>query len=192
MKPRIVITGMGAITPVGNNVKDTWEALLEGKNGIGPITYFDTTEFTTRIAGEIRNFDPTEVMDKKEIRRTPLYIQFGLKAAKEAIEQSGILDFAGLNKDRVSVLVGSGIGGISVTEEQLRVLQSKGPSKISPFLIAMLIPNMASAFVSMKYKFRGPNMCIVTACATGTHSIGEGAKMIQRGDADVCICVYKK
>ena len=188
MKKRIVITGMGAITPVGNNVNDTWAALLEGKNGIGPITYFDTSKYETRIAGEIKNFDPTEVMEKKEIRRTPLYIQFGLKAAKEAVEQSGILNYAGLDKDRVSVLVGSGIGGISVTEEQLKVLQEKGPSRISPFLIAMLIPNMASAFVSMKYGFRGPNMCIVTACATGTHSIGEGAKMIQRGDADVAVC----
>ncbi len=184
---RVVITGMGVITPVGNNVNDTWAALLEGKNGIGPITHFDTAKYKTRIAGTIKNFDATEVMDKKEIRRTPLYIQLGLKASKEAIEQSGILNFPGLNKDRVAVLMGSGVGGINVTEEQQTVLLEKGPDRISPFLIAMLIPNMASAFVSMKYGFRGPNMCIVTACATGTHSIGEAANIIQRGDADVAI-----
>jgi 3-oxoacyl-[acyl-carrier-protein] synthase II len=188
MKKRIVITGMGAITPVGNNVNDTWAALLEGKNGIGPITYFDVSKYETRIAGEIKNFDPNEVMEKKEVRRTPRFIQYGLKAAKEAIEQSGLLNFTGLNKDRVAVLLGSGIGGINVTEEQMMVLAEKGPGRVSPFLIAMLIPNMASAFVAMKYGFRGPNFTIVTACATGTHSVGEGAKLLQRGDAEVCVC----
>jgi 3-oxoacyl-[acyl-carrier-protein] synthase II len=127
-------------------------------------------------------------MDKKEVRRTPRFIQFGLKVAKEAIEQSGLLQYTELNKDRVAVLVGSGIGGINVTEEQHTVLLEKGPGRVSPFLIAMLIPNMAAAFVAIKYGFRGPNMCIVTACATGTHSIGEGAKLLQRGDSDVCIC----
>jgi 3-oxoacyl-[acyl-carrier-protein] synthase II len=188
MKKRIVITGMGALTPVGNSVNDMWSALLEGKNGIGPITYFDTSKYETKIAGEIRGFDPNEVMDKKEVRRTPKFIQFGLKVAKEALEQSGLLNYPALNKDRVAILLGSGIGGINVTEEQHTVLLEKGPGRVSPFLIAMLIPNMAAAFVAMKYGFRGPNMCIVTACATGTHSIGEGAKIIQRGDADVCLC----
>jgi 3-oxoacyl-[acyl-carrier-protein] synthase II len=179
---------MGVITPVGNNVNDTWAALLEGKNGIGPITYFDVSKYETRIAGEIKNFDPNEVMEKKEVRRTPRFIQYGLKAAKEALEQSGLLNFTGLNKDRVAVLLGSGIGGINVTEEQMMVLAEKGPGRVSPFLIAMLIPNMASAFVAMKYGFRGPNFTIVTACATGTHSVGEGAKLLQRGDAEVCVC----
>jgi 3-oxoacyl-[acyl-carrier-protein] synthase II len=188
MKKRIVITGMGVITPVGNNVNDMWTALLEGKNGIGPITYFDVSKYETRIAGEIKNFDPNEVMEKKEVRRTPKFIQYGLKAAKEALEQSGLLEFTGLNKDRVAVLLGSGIGGINVTEEQMMVLAEKGPSRVSPFMIAMLIPNMASAFVSMKHGFRGPNFTIVTACATGTNSIGEGAKLLQRGDAEVCLC----
>ena len=188
MKKRIVITGMGVITPVGNNVNDTWAALLEGKNGIGPITYFDVSKYETRIAGEIKNFDPNEVMEKKEVRRTPRFIQYGLKAAKEALEQSGLLNFTGLNKDRVAVLLGSGIGGINVTEEQMMVLAEKGLGRVSPFLIAMLIPNMASAFVAMKYGFRGPNFTIVTACATGTHSVGEGAKLLQRGDAEVCVC----
>ena len=188
MKKRIVITGMGVITPVGNNVNDTWAALLEGKNGIGPITYFDVSKYETRIAGEIKNFDPNEVMEKKEVRRTPRFIQYGLQAAKEALEQSGLLNFTGLNKDRVAVLLGSGIGGINVTEEQMMVLAEKGPGRVSPFLIAMLIPNMASAFVAMKYGFRGPNFTIVTACATGTHSVGEGAKLLQRGDAEVCVC----
>jgi 3-oxoacyl-[acyl-carrier-protein] synthase II len=188
MKKRIVITGMGIITPLGNNVRDTWEALLAGKNGIGPITYFDTTKYETRIAGEIRGFDPNEVLEKKEVRRTPRFIQYGLKAAKEALEQSGLLNYTALNKDRVGVVLGSGIGGINVIEEQQMILAEKGPGRVSPFLIAMLIPNMAPAFISIKYGFRGPNFTIVTACATGTHCVGEGAKLLQRGDADVCLC----
>ncbi|MCE5299647.1 MAG: beta-ketoacyl-ACP synthase II [Spirochaetia bacterium] len=187
MKKRIVITGMGALTPVGNNVNDTWQALQEGKNGIGRITLFDASGHSTQIAGEIKGFDPTDVVDKKEARRMPRFIQYGLKVAREAIGQSGIMNYAGLNKDRVAVLLGSGIGGINVIEEQQMVLAEKGPGKVSPFLIPMLIPNMAGAFVSIKYGFRGPNFTIVTACATGTHSIGEGMKLLMRGDADVCI-----
>ncbi|MCX8092765.1 MAG: beta-ketoacyl-ACP synthase II [Candidatus Goldbacteria bacterium] len=186
MKKRVVITGMGVITPVGNSVPEMWQALLDGKNGIGRITLFDTSQYDTKIAGEIKNFDPTEVLEKKEVKRTPRFIQYALKTAKEAIEMAQLsVDKVDLN--RVAVLVGSGIGGINVIEEQQTVLLQKGPSRISPFLIPMLIPNMAGAFISMRYGFKGPNFCIVTACATGTHSIGEAFKLLQRGDADVAI-----
>ncbi|MCX7697977.1 MAG: beta-ketoacyl-ACP synthase II [Candidatus Goldbacteria bacterium] len=186
MKKRVVITGMGVITPVGNNVSEMWQALLDGKNGIGRITLFDTSQYDTKIAGEIKNFDPSEILEKKEVKRTPRFIQYALKTAKEAIEMAQLpVDKVDLN--RVAVLVGSGIGGINVIEEQQTVLLQKGPSRISPFLIPMLIPNMAGAFIAMRYGFKGPNFCIVTACATGTHSIGEAFKLLQRGDADVAI-----
>lgn len=187
MSRRVVVTGMGVITPVGNTVPDMWSALQEGKSGIGPLTYFDVTDFPTKIGGEIRNFNPEEVFDKKEARRTPKFIQLGVKASKDAIEMSGILNDPKLNKDRVAVLLGSGIGGLNVMEEQQTILLQKGAKRVSPFLIPMLIPNMAGAFVSMRYGFRGPNFTIVTACATGTHSIGEAAKLIIRGDADVAV-----
>jgi 3-oxoacyl-[acyl-carrier-protein] synthase II len=186
MSNRIVITGMGVLTPVGNSLEEMWAALLEGKNGIGPITAFDTSRHDVRIAGEIKDFDPSVVMDKKEIRRTPKFIQYALKTAKEAIDMAK-LETAGLNKDRVAVIVGSGIGGIDVVEQQTAILLEKGPARVSPFLIPMLIPNMAGAFISMKFGFRGPNFCIVSACASGTHSVGEAFKLLQRGDADVAI-----
>ncbi|HDQ25167.1 MAG TPA: beta-ketoacyl-[acyl-carrier-protein] synthase II [bacterium] len=185
-KKRVVITGMGLLTPVGNNTEDTWAALLAGKSGVARITLFDASQHETQIGGEIKNFDPTEVMEKKEIRRTPRFIQYALKTAKEAIEMSK-LDLNSIDKDRVAVIVGSGIGGLNVMEEQTKILLEKGPGRVSPFLIPMLITNMAGAFVSMKYDFRGPNFSIVTACATGTHSLGEAAKMIQRGDCDVAV-----
>ncbi|MEI7641237.1 MAG: beta-ketoacyl-ACP synthase II [bacterium] len=186
MKKRVVITGAGVLTPVGNSVPETWSALLEGKSGIGPITVIDASKHDTRIAGEIKGFDPLEVLDKKEARRIPRFIQYALKAAKEALESSG-LDLEKVNRDNVAVLVGSGIGGINVTEEQHTILMEKGPSRVSPFLIPLLIPNMASAFISLKHGLRGPNFCIVTACATGSHSIGEAFRMIVRGEADIAL-----
>jgi 3-oxoacyl-[acyl-carrier-protein] synthase II len=185
-KKRVVITGMGVLTPVGNSVQEMWDALLAGKSGIGPITVFDASKHDTRIGGEIKNFDPSTVMDKKEARRLPRFIQYAIAASKEAVEMAG-LHTANIDKDRVAVLVGSGIGGINVLEEQEKILLEKGPGRVSPFLIPMLITNMAGAYVSMRYGFRGPNFCIVTACATGTHSVGEAMKLIQRGDADVAV-----
>jgi len=186
MKKRVVITGMGAITPVGNTVKETWGSLLAGKSGIGPITIFDSSQHDVHIAGEIKGFDPLEVLEKKELKRIPRFIQYALKASKEAIGMSK-LDLNSINKDRVAVLIGSGIGGLNVIEEQQTIFLQKGPGRVSPFLIPMLIPNMAAAFVSIKYGFRGPNFTIVTACATGSHSIGEAYKLIQRGDADIAV-----
>lgn len=186
MAKRVVITGMGVVTPVGIGLEQMWSALLEGKNGIGPITQFDASKHDVRIAGEVRGFDASDVMDKKEIRRTPKFIQYAMKTAKEAIDMAK-LESSNIDKDRVAVIVGAGIGGIDVIEAQTQVLLEKGPGRVSPFLIPMLIPDMAGAFISMKYGFRGPNFCIVTACATGTHCLGEAAKIIQRGDADVAI-----
>ncbi|HPD19379.1 MAG TPA: beta-ketoacyl synthase N-terminal-like domain-containing protein, partial [Candidatus Goldiibacteriota bacterium] len=184
MKKRVVITGMGAVTPVGNSVSEMWQALLEGKNGIGKITLFDASLYDTRIAGEIKNFDPTEVLEKKEVKRTPRFIQYALKTTKEAVGMAN-LSLSETELKRTAVIVGSGIGGLNVIEEQQTILLQKGPSRVSPFLIPMLIPNMAAAFISIRYGFKGPNFAIVTACTTGTHSIGEAFKLLQRGDADV-------
>lgn len=186
MKKRVVVTGMGVVTPVGNSVDEMWQALLSGKSGIGKVTLFDVSNYPTKIAGEIKGFNPEEVLEKKEIKRTPRFIQYALKATKEAINQSG-LPLEKINKEMVAVVIGSGIGGLNVIEEQQTVLLQKGVNKISPFLIPMLIPNMAGAYISIKYGFKGPNYCIVTACATGTHSIGDAFKLIQNGKADVAI-----
>ena len=184
MGKRVVITGMGAVTPVGNNVNDTWKALLEGANGITKVSLFDVSEYSTQIAGEIKGFKPEEFLEKKEIKRTPRFIQYALKTAKEAIEMAKLDN---VDKDRVAVIVGSGIGGINVIEEQQTILLQKGARRVSPFLIPMLIPDMAGAYISMKYGYRGPNFCIVTACATGTHSVGEAFSIIKRGAADVAV-----
>lgn len=186
MKKRVVVTGIGVVTPVGNSVDEMWQALLNGKSGIGKVTLFDVSNYPTKIAGEIKNFNPEEVLEKKEIKRTPRFIQYALKATKEAINQSG-LPLEKINKEMVAVVIGSGIGGLNMIEEQQTVLLQKGVNKISPFLIPMLIPNMAGAYISIKYGFKGPNYCIVTACATGTHSIGDAFKLIQNGKADVAI-----
>lgn len=186
MSRRVVVTGMGVITPVGNSVEEMWQNLLAGKSGIGKVTLFDVSTYPTKIAGEIKNFNPEEVLEKKEIKRTPRFIQYALKTVKEAIAQSG-LNLDAIDRERVAVIVGSGIGGLNMIEEQQTVLLQKGVSRISPFLIPMLIPNMAGAYISMRYGFKGPNFCIVTACATSTHSIGEAYKLIKRGDAEVAI-----
>ena len=186
MKRRVVITGMGAITPVGNSVPEMWGALLSGKSGIARLTLFDVSTYPTQIGGEIKNFNPEDVFDKKEARRMPRFIQYAMKVAKEAVESSG-LPLDTVNKDRVAVSVGSGIGGLNIMEEQQMILLQKGAKRVSPFLIPLLIPNMAGATISMRYGFRGPNFTIVTACASGTHSIGESYKLIIRGDADVAV-----
>ncbi len=183
---RVVITGAGMLTPVGNSLEDSWQAFLKGENGIEKITLFDASEHSSQIAGEIKDFDPTEVVEKKEARRTPRFILYALKTAKEAIGMSG-LDSGDIDKDRVAVIVGSGIGGLNVMEDNQKALLNKGVKRVSPFLIPMLIPNMAGAFISIRYGYRGPNFCVVTACATGTHSIGEACRVIQRGDADAAI-----
>src|ERR1700732_802023 len=185
MDRRVVITGLGAITPVGNNVETFWSNLKKGVSGIRKIEAFDTTGYDCEIGGEVRGFDPKPFFrNPKDIRRTDRFAQLALAAAKMALENSGI-DLEKLNRDRFGVIVSSGIGGLKTLEDQYTVLVTKGPSRNSPFTIPMLISNMASGLISMEYGLHGPNMCIVTACATSNNAIGESWRMIKFGDADI-------
>jgi 3-oxoacyl-[acyl-carrier-protein] synthase II len=183
---RVVITGLGALTPIGNTADEFWSSLIQGRSGIGPITRFDTTEFPTRIAGEVRNFDPLNFVDKKEARRLDPYLQYAVAASVLAVRDAA-LDTAKVDATRFGVLIGSGIGGITTLLENHKVLLERGPDRVSPFFIPMLIINMASGLVSMRFGAKGPNSSVVTACATGNHAIGDAFKIIQRGDADVMI-----
>ena len=184
MANRVVITGMGAITPIGTGKDAFWNALLEGKNGISRITRFDPTEYKAQIAGEVKDFDPADYMDKKESKRVDRYAQFAIAAAKLAIEDAK-LDLEKEDLERIGTFVGSGIGGIETMHGQYEKLFDKGPSKISPFFIPMMIGNMAAGHVSIAFGLKGPSSCVVTACATGTNNIA--FKVIQRGDADVMV-----
>ncbi len=187
MRPRqVVVTGLGAVTPVGNSVEEFWGALSQGRSGIGPITRFDTSGYPTRIAGEVKNFDPLKWVDKKEARRLDPYLLYALACAAMAVEDAG-LDVSKVDGNRFGVLVGSGIGGIQTLLESHDILNQKGPDRVSPFFIPMLIINMASGLISMRYGAKGPNSSVVTACATGNHAIGDAFKIIQRGNADVMI-----
>jgi len=183
---RVVVTGLGALTPVGNTAEEFWSSLVQGRSGIGPITRFDTTGFPTRIAGEVRNFDPLNFVDKKEARRLDPYLQYAMAASVLAVQDAG-LDTGKIDSTRFGVLIGSGIGGISTLLENYKTLLERGPDRVSPFFIPMLIINMASGLVSMRFGAKGPNSSVVTACATGNHAIGDAFRIIQRGDADVMI-----
>jgi 3-oxoacyl-[acyl-carrier-protein] synthase II len=185
MNRRVVITGIGVVTPLGNDLETFWQNLLAGKSGIGEITRFDTTGYDTRIAGEVRDLDPKTVFkNPKEHKRTDRFTHLAMAAAKSAMNDSGI-DLEKVNRDRFGVLVSSGIGGLKTLEDQHAILQVKGPSRVSAFTIPMLISNMASGLISMEFDLRGPNMCIVTACATSNNAIGEAWRIIKFGDADV-------
>ena len=186
MANRVVITGMGAITPIGTGKDAFWNALLEGKNGISRITRFDPTEYKAQIAGEVKDFDPADYMDKKESKRVDRYAQFAIAAAKLAIEDAK-LDLEKEDLERIGTFLGSGIGGSETMHGQYEKLFDKGPSKISPFFIPMMIGNMAAGHVSIAFGLKGPSSCVVTACATGTNNIGDAFKVIQRGDADVMV-----
>jgi len=184
---RVVITGLGVISPVGNDVPTLWKALKEGKSGVGPLTSFDATNFDSRIAGEVKGFDPVlHGIDFKEARRTAKFVQYAIATAKQAIAASG-LDLEKGDKDRYGVLIGSGIGSLYTIEEEHKIFLAKGPSRLSPFLIPMLIVNEASGLVGIKFGFKGPNSCVATACASGSHAIGDAFRIIERGDADVMI-----
>jgi 3-oxoacyl-[acyl-carrier-protein] synthase II len=180
------VTGLGAVTPLGNSVPDYWQAVSEGRSGIGPITRFDAKRLDTRIAGEVKGFDPLRVVEKKDLKKLDLFIQYALAAGVEAVEDAK-LDFGQEDPTRAGCLIGSGIGGILAILEWHRVLLEKGPGRISPFFIPSLIVNMASGQLSMRYKLKGPNSAVVTACATGNHAIGDAFRIIQRGDADVMV-----
>ncbi len=186
MQKRVVITGLGPITPIGIGKDVFWESLIKGKSGIGKITSFDADEFSSRIAGEVENFDPKDYVEAKEARRMDRFSQLGVASAKMALEDAG-LAITNSNADRVGVIVGSGIGGLKTLEEQHKILLEKGPKRISPFLVPMMIPDMAVGNISIALGAKGPNFCTVTACASGTHAIGEAYEVIKRGAADVCI-----
>lgn len=186
MKRRVVITGAGVISPVGNDADTFWKSLLEGKSGIDRITAFDASEYSTQIAGEVKDFNPELYMDKKDVKRTDRYVQFALAATKMAVEDAK-LSITEENADRVGVYIGSGIGGLGTWEEQHTVLLEKGPRRVSPFFIPMMIANMASGLVSIEYGAKGPTASTITACATGTNAIGDAFRVIQYGDADVMI-----
>src|SRR5712664_275879 len=183
---RVVVTGLGAVTPVGNTADEFWSALLQGRSGVGPITKFDATDYPTRIAGEVKNFDPLDFVDKKEARRLDPFLQYAIASAAMAV-QDAALDTDRIDGSRFGVLIGSGIGGITTLLDTHRVLLEKGPDRVSPFFIPMMIVNMASGLVSMRFGAKGPNSSVVTACATGNHAIGDSFKIIQRGEADVMI-----
>jgi len=183
----VVVTGMGVVSPLGNDLNSFWQNLITGQCGIDRITAFDATAFDTQIAGEVKNFDPLPAFPSpKEIRRTDRYTQFGVYAAWSALKDSG-LDLATENCDEIGVFLGSGIGGLQTTSEQLKVLLERGPGRLSPFMIPMLISNMASGVVSMYFNLRGPNFATCSACATANHAIGEAWRTIKMGDAQVML-----
>ena len=180
---RVVITGMGMVSPLGTGVEKSWQALLQGKSGIGKITKFDATEYETQIAAEVKDFLPENFLDKKEIRRMDVFIQYAVAASIMAVEDAQ-LKITPANADRIGVIVGAGLGGLTTIEAVHKTLLEKGPSRISPFFIPMLIVNEAPGQISMRFGAKGPNSSVVTACATGNHNIGDAWRMIQRGDAD--------
>ncbi len=193
-KRRVVVTGLGALTPVGNTADEFWSALKEGRSGVGPITKFDASVknaqgehcYPTRIAGEVKGFDPLKYVDKKEARRLDPFLQYAMACGVMAVEDSA-LDTAKVDGTRFGVLIGSGIGGIQTLLSTHDTLNEKGPDRVSPFFIPMMIVNMASGLVSMRFGAKGPNSSVITACATGNHAIGDAFKIIQRGDADIMI-----
>lgn len=183
---RVVVVGLGAVTPLGNNIPSTWAAALAGRSGIGPITQFDASDMKTQIAGEVRGFDPTQYMDRREARRTDRFLQLALAATQEAVADSG-LDMAKQEPRRVGVLVGSAVGGIQVLIEQLEVLRTRGPRRVSPFAVTGLMLNGAAGQIAITLGVRGPNLALATACATGSHALGEAAAIIRRGAADIMV-----
>ena len=183
---RVVVTGLGALAPVGNDVDAFWEALVNGHSGIGPITHFDTKDHAVKIAGEVKDFDPTLAQDRKQARRSDPFTQYAVYAADQAMKNSG-LDIEQIDAERFGVIWGSGIGGIKTHEDQARVLIEKGPDRISPFYVPMMICDMAAGMISMQLGAKGPNYCTVSACASASHAIGEAARKIQYDEADIMI-----
>lgn len=186
MSRRVVVTGLGMITPLGHNCCDNWSALVEGRSGTGRITLFDPTGYDSQVAGEVKNFDPTKYMDRKEARRADRFTQFVFVAANEALAQSGYTIDPG-DGSRVAVVIGTAIGGITTLMQEYDVLRARGPGRVSPFVVPMMLPDMASGQLSIRLGARGVNYSLVSACASGADSIGEAANMIRRGDADVAL-----
>jgi len=186
LKRRVVVTGVGLVTPLGVGVENVWQRILRGESGVGPITRFDASQHETKFAAEVREFKPEDYISPKEIKRMDLFIQYALTAAKIAMEDSG-LDMGKEDAERVGVIVGTGLGGLPTLEKYHSILLERGPGRISPFFIPMLIANEAPGHIAIQFGIKGPNLCIVTACATGAHSIGDSLRVIQYGDADVMV-----
>jgi 3-oxoacyl-[acyl-carrier-protein] synthase II len=187
MKRRVVVTGMGAITPVGNDVATTWASLIEGKSGTAPITKFDASNFPVRFAAEVKGFNPLDYMERKEAKRADHYTQYAVAGARQAMTHAGLVERNGMDPDRIGVIIGSGIGGLKSFEEQHDVYRERGVGKISPFFIPMFIADIAAGIVSMMFNAKGPNYATVSACATSAHAIGDAFRTIQYGDADIMI-----
>ncbi|TFI55501.1 beta-ketoacyl-[acyl-carrier-protein] synthase II [Mastigocladus laminosus UU774] len=187
IRKRVVVTGVGAITPIGNTPVEYWEGLVSGRNGIGEITLFDASHHACRIAGEVKNYDPHDYMDRKEAKRMDRFSQFAVSAAKQALADAR-LTINDLNAEQIGVIIGSGIGGLKVMEEQQTVYLNRGPDRCSPFMIPMMIANMAAGFTAIHIGAKGPNSCSVTACAAGSNSIGDAFRLIQGGYAQAMIC----
>lgn len=186
MKRCVVVTGVGMITPVGNTAQETWQSVIQGKSGTGTLRQIDSSGFNSKVAAEVKNFDPLSYFSPKEVKKSDHFVHFGVAAAQMAFEDAQ-LDVSREDPYRVGVLVGSGIGGLRTIEEQHKIYLEKGPSRISPFLIPMLIVNMAPGQISIRFKLKGPNNCVATACATGSNAIGDAFKIIQRDEAEVML-----
>ncbi len=186
MRKRVVITGMGCITPLGNDVSTLWRNMLAGKSGVGLITHYDTSRFEVKIGAEVTDFDAVVLFGAREARRMDRFVQFAMAAAIQAVKHSS-LEISEANRDRIGVILGTGIGGMGTLFQQMEVYFSRGPDRVSPFLVPMMLPDTAAGMVAIQLGVRGPNMAVVSACASGTNAIGEAAEVIRRGDADVII-----
>ena len=183
---RVAVTGLGAVTPVGNNVEQIWHNLLAGKSGIGPITHFDASELATRIGGEVKGFDPDALFGRREARRMDRFTQLAVEASRQAIEDAN-LDLDRLDRTRVGTVIGSAMGGMTTYTEQQNVLQERGPRRVNPFFIPMILPDTPAAQLAIQYGFMGPSMSVTAACATGTNAVGEAFEMIARGSVDIVV-----
>lgn len=186
MNKRVVVTGLGAVTPIGNNVADTWHNLLRGKSGIGPITLFDPSNFSTRFGGEVKGFDPIALFGRRAARRMDRFTQFALEASRQAIEDAN-LDCERIDRTRVGTVIGSALGGMATFLQQHDALKEKGPRKVHPFFIPMILPDTPAAQLAIEYGFMGPSMSVTAACATGTNAVGEAFEMVARGAADIVV-----
>lgn len=184
---RVVVTGLGAITPIGNTLSEYWDGLLSGRNGIGPITLFDPSRHDCRIAGEVKHFDPHQYMERKEAKRMDRFAQFGVSASKQALADAQFV-INDLNAEQVGAIIGTGIGGLKVLEDQQEIYLTRGPDRCSPFMIPMMIANMAAGLTAIHTGAKGPNNCTVTACAAGSNAIGDAFRLVQRGYAQAMIC----
>ena len=187
MTRRVVVTGMGTVSPLGNDLATTWDAMVAGRSGVGPITRFDASGYKTRIAAELKGFDPRDHFSAKEVRRLDRFIQYALVAAREAVRDAGLVLDDGQG-ERAAVIIGSGVGGIGTITEQTRLLERRGPNRVSPFLIPMILVDTAAGLVAIEFGITGPNMAVISACATGCNSVGEAFEMIRRGVVDVAVC----